>query len=174
MKNLLSLDHQLADVNYQAANFVHADMSPDQFAKSMEDRGESIWTIVFKMLGVGLARQTSASQGASETEILLALFDKNRALVLKRLLAEQFEGLEDVMAAFEGPGGSTLIAERNKTALRVLRAQIDSGRKRIGIFYGAGHLADMEARLNADFGLKRSSERWLTAWDMADKKAKSN
>jgi hypothetical protein len=45
-----------------------------------------------------------------------------------------------------------------------LREQIDSGKRRIGVFYGAGHLADMEKRLLADFSLERGQEQWLPAW----------
>jgi hypothetical protein len=38
------------------------------------------------------------------------------------------------------------------------------------VFYGAGHLPDMEKRLAADFGLQRQSEKWLVAWSMEAKK----
>jgi hypothetical protein len=38
------------------------------------------------------------------------------------------------------------------------------------VFYGAGHLPDMEKRLGADFGLKREGEKWLTAWSLEKKK----
>ena len=37
-------------IDYKKANFVHADMSPDEMAKSMKDRGESIWTIMLRMM----------------------------------------------------------------------------------------------------------------------------
>ena len=36
----------------------------------------------------------------------------------------------------------------------------------MAIFYGAGHLSDMEKRLMADFHLNRASESWLTAWQL--------
>ena len=42
--------------------------------------------------------------------------------------------------------------------------QIKDGKKRIGIFYGAGHLPDMEERLIDQFGLKRADQRWVQAW----------
>jgi hypothetical protein len=51
-------------------------------------------------------------------------------------------------------------------ALAVLRKQIAAGKRHLGVFYGAGHLPDMEKRLEKDFGLKRQSTLWLTAWDM--------
>jgi hypothetical protein len=166
MKDLLDLDFQLDHVDYQSKNFVHADMSPDMFSKSMSDRGESIWALVFRMLGQSLAEQ---SEGNSlDAELLMALFDKNRALALKRVLAVQFEDLEGMMSAFNGPDGSTLITERNKRALEVLSKQIAAGKKRFGIFYGAGHMPDMAKRLMADFNLKPEREDWVTAWDLHD------
>ena len=63
-----------------------------------------------------------------------------------------------------GPEGSTLITERNKVALKKLGEQIAGGKKKIAIFYGAGHMGDIEKHLLADFHLHRSQEQWLTAW----------
>jgi hypothetical protein len=135
----------------------------------MEDRGESIWTMMFRMMGQQIAQQSKNTSRSSEMDLLMALFDKNRALTLKRVMAEQFEDMEGAMASLEGPGGSTLITERNKVALKVLAEQIAAGKKRIGIFYGAGHMPDMEKRLVADLGAQRDAERWLVAWDLRSK-----
>ena len=92
---------------------------------------------------------------------------------LKRIFAQQFENLDMMVAVFEGPNGSTLITVRNKKALEVLSREIEQGKRRIGIFYGAGHLVDMEKRLLADFGLRRSGQKWLLAWSLTDKKPKN-
>ena len=170
MKDLLGLEHQLACIDYNQKNFVHADMSPDQFEKAMADRGESIWTMVFRAMGAGMAKQSNKGGTTSEFEILLALFDKERSDVLKRILAEQFEDLDDMTSAFNGPDGSAILTERNKTALAVLKKEIEGGKKKIGVFYGAAHLPDMEKRLSDDFGLKRADEKWVTAWTIKPKK----
>ena len=167
MKDLLDLDFQLDHVDYHSKNFVHADMSPESFSKSMSERGESIWAIVFRMIGQSLAEQNKGER-SMDAELLLALFDKNRALALKRVLAEQFEDMEGMMSAFNGPDGSTLITERNKRALEVLAKEIASGKKQLAIFYGAGHMPDMAERLMADFKLKPASEQWVTAWNLHD------
>jgi hypothetical protein len=165
MKDMLALDFQLDHVDYSRKNFVHADMSPDQFAKSMSNRGESIWTIVLQAMGRSLAMQGKRGQ-PSEADLLLALFDKNRALALKRVLAEQFEDIEGAMVVFNGPDGSTLITERNKKALEVLKREIGAGKKRLAIFYGGGHMPDMARRLVEEFHLEPREEHWLTAWDL--------
>lgn len=172
MSGMLELEHQLGIVNYRAKNFVHADMSPEEFDKTMEARGESFWAMMFRAMGHSMGRQEAGGGGPSDTDLLFALFSKDRALKLKRLMCLEFEDLEGAMVALEGPEGSTIITERNKIALDVLREQLEKGRRTLGIFYGAGHLPDMEERLLADFGAKRVGDvRWLTAWDMQPKPA---
>jgi hypothetical protein len=99
--------------------------------------------------------------------MMFALFAKDRPMRLKKLMARQMEDMDSSLAAINGPDGSTIITERNKKCLDVLKRELGKdGRKRIGIFYGAGHLADMEERLVADFGLKRGEEKWFVAWDL--------
>jgi hypothetical protein len=75
------------------------------------------------------------------------------------------------MAALDGPGGSTIITERNKRCFEVLDKQLQAGKKRIAIFYGAGHLPDMERRLTTDYRFRRSSESWIAAWQLQKAKA---
>jgi hypothetical protein len=173
LKEMLGLDHQMQVVDYTRQNLVHADMSPEQFSKSMADRNESFWSLFFRMMGQGIAQQAKqqAEGKSTDFDLLMALFDKNRSLALKRVMAEQFEEMDGMLEALDGPMGSTIITERNKVALEGLRAQIKAGKKRIAVFYGAGHLADMERRLAADFQLKRKGERWLSAWNLRGQKA---
>jgi hypothetical protein len=168
MQGMLELEFQLDCIDYTKANFVHADMSPEEFAKSMKDRKESFLQIIFRAMGQGAAQQGKGS----DAELLLALFAKDRAFRLKRAMASQFENLEGQMAVLEGKDGSTIISERNKKALEVLKREMAAGKKNLGIFYGAGHLADMHQRLVSDFGLKKESETWVTAWSLesVDKK----
>jgi hypothetical protein len=134
----------------------------------MNDRGESFAGMFFRMLGQGMAQQATRQRTGktSDFEMLAALFDKNRASTMKRLLAEQFEDIEGMMESLDGPDGSTLISERNKVALKKLVDEIGSGKKKIAIFYGAGHMGDMENRLTQEFHLRRANDEWLTAWKL--------
>ncbi len=113
-----------------------------------------------------MTRQGESTGGASNGQLLLALFDKNRTLALKRILAEQFEDSEGSLMALEGPAGSTLISGRNQVALEVLRKEIAAGKAKIAIFYGAAHMPDFQTRLRAEFGLVPVSTRWLVAWNL--------
>lgn len=168
MKEMLELDFQLDRVDYSKANFVHADMSPDEFAKSMTKRGESFTKMFFQIMGYGFAQQGKG--GTGEMELLMALFSKNRAHKMKIAMAEQFDNMEGQMEVLEGPSGSTILTERNRKAFEVLDRELKAGKKKLGVFYGAAHLPDMEKRLLNDFGMKRSGERWVTAWSLAESK----
>ncbi len=165
MKDVLELEFQLNGIDYTVKNFVHADMTPTQFSESMRDRGETVFKVFFRMLGHAMSQQEATSSG-TDLRLLFALFDKNRALAMKRVLAEEFENMEGALTAINGPDGSTLITERNKVALKVLQKQIDAGRKKFAIFYGAGHMFDFEERLRDDFGLIPIETTWITAWDL--------
>ncbi len=77
--------------------------------------------------------------------------------------------MESLLVGFAGPEGSTLITVRNKRALEVLRQQQAAGKRKLGIFYGAGHLSDMHERLVEEFGLTPIGIVWLEAWDLRAK-----
>ncbi len=168
MKSMLEIEHQLEQIDYTRPNFVHADFSPTQFAESMKSRDEGWMKLYFRMLGLGMAQQSQqAAQGESaDLNILTALLSKDRPRKLKIALAKQFASMGTVLLGISGPEGSTLITERNKKALEVLRKQQTLGKRKIGIFYGAGHLTDMHERLVKDFGMKPTEVIWLEAWDL--------
>jgi len=170
IKNVLELDHQLEYVDYTRPNFVHADMSPDEFAQSMKDRNESFLQMYFRLMGQAMAQQSAIADkgGASDFDLISALFAEDRPRRLKMVLGKQLSEMESLMVSFGGEQGSAIISERNKKALGVLKKELAEGKKHIGIFYGAGHLNDMDARLRKDFNLEPVSITWLTAWNLAE------
>ncbi|MDG2380285.1 MAG: hypothetical protein P8N76_01290 [Pirellulaceae bacterium] len=166
IKGLLELAFQLDHIDYTRENLVHADMSPEEFSKSMKDRGESFVQILFRMMGQAAAKSSDQDR-PSDFDLIRALFASDRALRLKRVMATQFQDIEAQMQVLEGPNGSTLVGERNKKALSVLRKEMEKGHKKIGIFYGAAHMPDISRRLQEDFGMRPTDEEWLKAWDMS-------
>ena len=60
---------------------------------------------------------------------------------------------------------SVIIQERNKVVLDDLRKELHTVRppKAISIFYGAGHMADLEKRLRSELRYRPRGEVWLTA-----------
>lgn len=168
LKSMLEVEHQLEIVDYTKPNFVHADLTPAEFGKSMEDRDESFIQLYFRMAGqaIALQSQQAAKGESSDLDFMKALFSDDRARMLKIAFAKQFESMESLLTSISGKEGSTLITVRNKRALDVLREQQQKGKKKIGIFYGAGHLADMHEKLIDDFGMVPVSVIWLEAWDL--------
>jgi len=164
MKDLLELEFQLEKIDYSPKNFVHADMTPTEFADDMKKRGDSFFMILGRAMGQGLVQQ--AQGGPSDTAVMMAMFSKDRAKKLRRIFAEQIQNVDGSMKAIDGPNGSTLITQRNIKALDVMQKTIDQGEKKIAVFYGAGHLGDMHDRLVNDSNMKLQSTEWLDAWDL--------
>jgi hypothetical protein len=171
LKDLLGLEHQLALVDYHKKNFVHADMSPEKFAASMEQKKEGMWQMMWRAMGYSMARQNARDPGGLQSFALLGAMMSRDGQTMKREMAKQFEDVENMTGMFEGPEGSTILSERNKVALEVLQKQIAAGKKKLAVFYGAAHLPDMDARLHKEFGLERKNVEWLTAWDLREKPA---
>lgn len=166
MKEALGLSYQLDEIDYSAANFVHADLTAQQFQDSMRSRNESFVDMLFRAWVLGMSGQSGVRPGEAEADLLKILFADDRQLALKRMLARQLAEQTDVLEMLSGEDGSTLIEVRNQRALEVLREQLDQGNDRIAIFYGAGHLPDLAERLESDFGMRRVSTEWVPAWDL--------
>lgn len=168
LKSMLEIEHQLEQIDYTRDNFVHADLSPDEFLQSMENRNESFIQLYFRMMGQAIAQQSqqSAKGESSDIDIFAALLSEDRPRMLKIALAKQFGSMEAMLGGLSGADGSTLITARNERALDVLREQQQASKKKIAIFYGAGHLTEMHAQLVEQFDMQPTKITWLVAWDL--------
>jgi hypothetical protein len=172
IKTVLRLDLQTEQIDYTRKNFVHADLSPDEMAEAMRKRGETGLTLVLG-IAADILRQQNLQQMkkgdpgvAEDLDPLSLLLDPQAAVKLKRLMARQLAGMDTEDGGLGHTLNNLLIVDRNKAALRALQKELVNGHKRIAIFYGAGHMPDMQRRLLADFGLRRQGEQWLRAWDL--------
>jgi hypothetical protein len=165
MKNTLKLEFQLDHIDYSKKNFVHADMSPEEFLASMKENEESMMRIFFKMMGHSMGAQKNG--GLGDPKLFSSMFSKDGKYVLRSMMADQLQDVDGFNSVWEGKNGSTIITHRNGKCFEVLKRELKDGKKTIGVFYGAGHLADMEQRLIKDFKLKKTDEKWLSAWMLA-------
>ena len=164
IKDALGLEFQLDKIDYERPNFVHADFSPDELSSDMQARGESLydyfWRIFFAAVSQA-AKDPLGIQGMSR--MAQALDSKNSLRVaLAHDLARRLD-LGDVLA---GPNGSAIIEGRNQRALEVMQVEIESGARRIGIFYGAGHMPDFDWRLRTELSFEKQQESWIDAWKL--------
>jgi hypothetical protein len=175
LPDMLKLEFQLKEIDYTPKNFVHADLSPDEMAKAMKARGETGLSVVFKVM-FDIFNESSRQSAARaqkgddfpELQLLAALFDSNRPLALKRLMADQME----MLGTGSGLGPTLdvmLVQDRNDAAMRVLSREIEKGTRKIAVFYGAAHMPDFDRRLTEKLNLKRESLTWDRAWDLSGK-----
>ena len=117
-------------------------------------------------MGKAALQQQQVNPFAQSLDLALSLLASDRRYRVRRIAAVELTKANDGDAFAGADGTSTIITERNTKALEVLQAQLKKGRKRIGVFYGAGHFPDMEKRVLDEFGYERLSEEWVTAWEL--------
>lgn len=167
MKLFLRLEHQLEVVDYQKANFIHADLSPEGMKKAMKERGDDQTTIVLGVIADILRKKNLDADKTEPQAPDISLTDLLNPKKLKRMMAQQFEDA----GGDAGLGGTInrfLVEDRNKACIKVLQQQLTAGKKKIAIFYGAAHMPDFDKRLKEDFGMKRTESQWITAWNLTD------
>jgi hypothetical protein len=155
--------YQTEGIDYHTKNFVHADVSMDEFLRMQDDKGESFLGLIEKAIEAQLEVGSHREAEPKGSQFLLALLGDSSGL--KVAMARQLAVADDLVTAMEQGGGSVIISDRNKKALEILDREVVSGRKNLGLFYGAAHLGDLEARLEKK-GYQRTGERWITAWDI--------
>ena len=160
----LNLSGQMDSINYKAPNFVHADLTYEEFARMQKERGESV-------LGFALKASKETPEPAKQpdpTKLLAAMLSGKSDLVKLEIIHTLGQG-DDQIAAFAGE--SVIISDRNQRCMEVIQREVLSGKKNLGVFYGAAHFPDLEKRL-LDAGYKRLQQDWLTAWDIPKQEAK--
>ena len=168
LKRSMQMSFQLDEIDYLADNFVHADMTPQEFQSSLSENGESLISIMWDMMMNGMEMQRGESAGddgskpAKKFDLVSAFRSGEGRHLLRVTFAQQLEQMEMMSAGGEG---STLLEGRNEKCLKVLEREIKDGKKHIGIYYGAAHLPHMERRLVDDMGFKKVGHEWLVAWD---------
>ena len=176
-QKMMGLDSQLENIDYEAKNFVHADLTPEEIAKKMAERGESTMTVVLDTLSEVIKKQNLSGQGqgsasdAAQANPLAMFGDPGK---MKLMLAKQFVDSEALDMGLGTALNRILIQDRNEEAMKELSRQVFAGHKKVAIFYGAAHMPDFEKRLAKDYGLKLKSQKWLDAWDLTKKPSSSD
>ncbi|MCA9011362.1 MAG: hypothetical protein KDB01_16535 [Planctomycetaceae bacterium] len=166
MKDALGMEFQLSGIDYTAKNFVHADMTAEEFEASMASRGESFSGMFLMEMSKSVANQQENNPLAINLDVMLSMLTSDRLYRVRRIAAVQLakSGNGDAFAGFDGT--STIITERNRKCLEVMDRELQKGQQKVGIFYGAGHFSDMEKRMVEEYGFERKSEDWLIAWHL--------
>jgi len=150
----LALTGQMGSIDYTKGNFVHADVTLEEFQRLQAERGESV---------IGFAEKAQKEGGAKQPDpqkLMQAMLSGN-SNKMKLEIIHTLGGGDDQIKMFAGE--SAIIGDRNAKCLEVLDGQVGKGRKKLAIFYGAAHFPDMEKRL-LEKGYKKTTQEWETAW----------
>ena len=159
MEKALGLSGQGALIDYFAGNFVHADLTMDEFEALQAERGESLLGF---MIQAGMAAE-KPSREPDSLNLMRGMLTGRTDLVKLELMHTMAEGDEQIDSL---AGENVIIGDRNAKCLEVLDQQVAAGMKNIGVFYGAAHFPDMERQLFKK-GYTQVSRKWLTAWRVA-------
>jgi hypothetical protein len=167
VSRFLKLTDQKSAIDYARKNFVHADLTLDEFTKLQAEKGESLLGFALEA-GNQAAKNGEAPAKQPDMSRLVTAFLSGNSNAIKLELVHSLGQGDDQIAAFAG--NSVIIGDRNAKCLRVLGEQVNGGKKKIGIFYGAAHYPEMEQRLLKE-GYKRTTQEWIPAWDIPKLKA---
>jgi hypothetical protein len=145
-------------IDYTAPNFVHADLTHEEFERMQKERKESL-------IGFALKAGMNAPEPDRQPDVarLLTAVLAGKPDIVKLEIVHTLGQGDDQVAAFAGE--SVIISDRNQRCIEVMEREIAAGRKNLGVFYGAAHFPDLEKRLVAQ-GFKRVKQEWLTAWNI--------
>lgn len=162
---MLGLAYQLEEIDYTAENFIHADLSPEEFAKRFQERGD-LTKMLARALMQSMTEETKKNDRELSARLISSLFMKDKSLGFKRLFADMLTSQSDAGMWIIGGDESAIITDRNAACLEVLARELHAGKKRIAIFYGGAHLPEFAALLTRDFEMKLQKTEWIVAWDM--------
>lgn len=167
----LGLEYQLDGIDYSGANFVHADIDWEQYQDLMIAKNQTFATLFTRALNLA---QEGDPEDLPTSEIdLPKLFSRILTAVrtgdgseLKRSMAPMLGDSEDFITQLEGEEGTVIVTERNKVVLQKLEEVMKAkNRGMYAIFYGGGHMPDLEERLLAE-GYRKGAVVWMDAWAM--------
>lgn len=170
-KSLLGLEFQLDGIDYFAENFVHADMTEEQFMEATGGGDAVLSDMLARAMKVAQAGQLPGlpSSEAESNQMMMLMFgalmsgDSN---LLKRSLGPILAEAETFIARMEEDEGSVLISQRNKIVIEKIEEteMTTAGESlQVAVIYGAGHMPDLENRLEA-LGYQKTRTVWEPSW----------
>jgi hypothetical protein len=174
LTKLLGLSFQLDEIHYDAVNFVHADLSPAEMRASMAERGESLYVYFWRVFFATLDEYAKDPLGLGNIKMLSSMLATGEDDSFKTMVAYQMTDLDTMQDMLGEDSENAVIGARNQRAIDVLRREIESGAKRIAVFYGVAHMPDMESRLLEQLNLTYAKTEWVDAWLLGDTEVESN
>lgn len=159
LQKVLDLDFQLDNINYDRSFWRNSDMSINEIEAALKQRGlsmiphEELFLAVFGTI-FKFVDPRSIPRNPTVGRMYRASIAPLMADIESLMNQAGTQGLKEV-----------LIELRNEVVMADLRELLDApGPERIGIYYGAGHLPDMDRVLRDELGLEFLGVHWIPAW----------
>jgi len=134
----------------------------------MDERGESLYVYFWRIFYASMDQYARDPLGLNEIQKLAAMLSGDPKSAFKVMLAYEMVDLDTLREILGDDSDSAVIGARNQRAIDVLREQLDSGKKRVAIFYGVAHMPDMEQRLMEQLHFDYLDTTWVDAWRLDD------
>lgn len=170
----LDVGFQLEHVNYQADNFIHADLSPAELGAIMTAKNETFFSMFLSLAMTEMASEQAAraAGGSSPSaftylSLMNAMAAEDRGQAFKYLFASELGRTDSLLSQPEMEQSLTILGDRNQAALRVLDQTLQQSTvSRLSIFYGAAHMPGLERDIMGRLGFRRTEQIWLDAWQI--------
>ena len=179
MAKSLGLVFQLEAIDYDRQHFRNSDLSISQLMKLMDgtpvkpgektsEAGKDFENLVEAMNGDSIL--------ATVMNFVFKIIgsDPKFQAMAKLMLIETFDQIKGDLSQLQGlPGGMQellriIIQERNKQVMLDLKKAVKevSPSESISIFYGSGHMDDLEKRIKLELGYRPDKQIWLSAFSI--------
>lgn len=161
MADALGFVNQTDGIDYSAPNLKRGDANAEDFLVRLAT-GDDIPNY---FLDSAFASLFSSDSGRVEGWALACLLAKDKRLALRRFIADELARTE--LGSKPNAQETALIHYRDEIAIGVAKKELQAGKTKIAVFYGAAHLDDLARRVEKTLTDPRRSEpRWITAWSM--------
>jgi hypothetical protein len=181
----LRLEFQLRAIDYTRPHFRNSDLTVSELTRVLSDGAAEEGAQTTDSGGTEFNHLLDAMQGSgllgALARVTVALLETSPRLraATQVVLVEVLSGLPSDLPQLPGlPVGfqnllRILIEERNRKVVNDVRhaLQAKPRPRSIAIFYGAGHMTDLEQRLRDTLGYRPGKERWLTAFAINPRQA---
>lgn len=169
----LGLEFQLTAIDYTRPTWRNSDLSIDEVQSRLKDSGAS-GEALFKMLDGSSFSAKALGWVLSIMKTSPTMQSMGKLMMIEMLSrAEALTGSTSLMGAETSKLMQVIIIDRNKAVLADLTAVVENEAQTpsVALFYGAGHLPDLERAITGDMGYVFDREEWFAGIDMDLSKA---
>lgn len=166
----LGLQYQLDAIKYDRGHFINSDMTMNELKAALKNSGASGQEKDLIQMLEGMPQMGSLVQGFLN---IVSQSPQIQAMV-RMMMIEVLGSSDDLMqgdAIAKGPMGklmSVLVMDRNRVVVQDLKRALESksARTSVALFYGAGHMADLESTITRELNYHPVETIWNPAFDV--------